>query len=444
MYCEGKFVNLKIVTMGNISTKDLRPKEFELFDLQQKAIKKLPSREALLKRFEGFEYEKSLIRALFDGLPKFDRTGTDTIGIHGHQSRFNLDEGFPLITTKKVHLKSIIHELLWLVRGETNIKYLVENGVSIWSDWPLEHCNQERKKNAQFHASMSGTTALEYEADFIEDFSIDEFHQKILHEPGFAEKWGELGPVYGKQWRSWPGFKLKTDMRQFDDSPEAAILKIGVFHPYKNEVYSDFYEKYTIDQIQQVVDMINKQHMTGVISRRMLVTAWNPADLEEMAKAGLPPCHCLFQFHSRLMTLEERKRYWAKVNKKHYSFIEKMDDDMLDAVNAPVYELDLQLFQRSCDSFLGVAFNIASYALLLMMTAQATNCKPGTFIHDYGDFHIYKNHLDQIVEQLSRDPRQYPVMRLKNRGQKIDEFEFDDFVLENYYPHPAIKAPVAV
>ena len=163
-----------------------------------------------------------------------------------------------------------------------------------------------------------------------------------------------------------------------------------------------------------------------------------------MIKARLPTCHCLFQFHSRLLTFEERRKYWAKVNQKDFSYVQKMDDNLLDKVGAPVYELDLQLYQRSCDSFLGVPFNIASYTMLLMMVAQVTNCKPGTFIHDYGDLHIYSNHIDQVVEQLSRAPYKYPTMKLKNHGQKIDEFRFDDFLLEDYISHPTIKAPVAV
>ncbi len=283
---------------------------------------------------------------------------------------------------------------------------MVENKVYIWSDWPLMHYNTQKGVKG----SSDGAMPLNFK-----NLSLSEFHEKILHEPGFAEKWGELGPVYGKQWRRW----------------EVAIKG-------SNE------QRETIDQFQQIIDFIEKQHKTGIISRRMLITAWNPADLEEMAKSGLPPCHCLFQFHSRLLTLKERKDYFSKLSGIKRSVVEKMTDDDLDEKNAPIYELDLQLYQRSCDGFLGVAFNIASYALMGMMVVQVTNCKFGTFIHDYGDFHIYKNHLDQVVEQLSRNPHPYPTMKLNNRGQKIDEFRFDDFILENYNPHPAIKAEIAV
>lgn len=380
--------------MKSIQTHELRAKQSSLHDLKQKSIEHLGSDfDSLWNKFNGFPYEQSLLKTLYNGTPKFDRTGTDTIGIHGHQSRFNLDEGFPLVTTKKVFLKGVIYELLWLLRGDTNIKYLVENGVFIWSDWPLKYYNQSTEQN----------------------ISLDEFHQKIMHEPGFAEQWGELGPVYGEQWRDW-----KASIESLPSHVKG------------------------IDQIQQVIDAIKKQHETGVISRRMLVSAWNVADLPAMIKSGLPPCHCLFQFHSRLMTLDERKAYWAKLNNKDLSFVEKMDDDMLDEVGAPVYQLDLQLYQRSCDSFLGVPFNISSYALLLLMTAQVTNCKPGDFIHDYGDFHIYSNHLEKVAEQLSRDPRPYPTMKLNPHVQEIDKFTFEDFTLEHYNPHPAIKAGVAV
>lgn len=390
--------------MQKFPTKELRPKERDLLRLKNDALNKLlAQRRVYADDFTGprgdvFQYEKSLRDTLLNGNPKFDRTGTDTVGIHGYQSRFNLDNGFPLITTKKVHLKSVIHELLWLIRGDTNIKYLVENGVSIWSDWPLKHYNESHTEKT----------------------SLNVFHELILGYDSFAKKWGELGPVYGKQWRAWE----KSDPWDHD----------GAF----------MHRTVEIDQIQQVVDMINKQHETGVISRRMIVSAWNVADIPAMIKSGLPPCHCLFQFHSRIMTLAERQKHWARVNEKDFSFTQNMDDDTLDEVNAPVYELDLQLYQRSCDIFLGVPFNIASYAMLLMMVAQVTNTKPGTFIHDYGDLHIYSNHLDQVVEQLMRTPVEYPTMKLKNRGQKIDEFLFDDFVLENYNPHKSIKASVAV
>jgi len=258
-----------------------------------------------------------LLKQVIDhGVRKSDRTGTGTVSIFGAQLRFDLNAGFPLLTTKKVHLKSIIHELLWFLKGETNVQYLKDNGVSIWNEW--------------------------------------------------AKPDGELGPVYGYQWRSWPA----PDGRH-------------------------------IDQISQVVDMLKK----NPDSRRMIVSAWNVADLDKMA---LMPCHAFFQFY---------------------------------VANG---RLSCQLYQRSADMFLGVPFNIASYALLTLMMAQVCNLKPGDFIHAFGDTHVYLNHMDQVTEQLSRTPRALPVMKLNPSVKSIFGFKYEDFTLEGYDPHPLIKAPVAV
>ncbi len=262
------------------------------------------------------QYLDLMRRALEDGAEKHDRTGTGTQSIFGHQMRFDLADGFPLVTTKKLHLRSIIHELLWFLRGETNVRSLHENNVTIWDEW--------------------------------------------------ADENGELGPVYGKQWRSWT-------------TPHGE----------------------TIDQIGNVVEAIK----LNPDSRRLIVSAWNVAEIEHMA---LPPCHCLFQFY------------------------------------IAGGRLSCQLYQRSADIFLGVPFNIASYALLTMMIAQVTDLEPGEFIHTFGDAHLYRNHLEQAREQLSREPRHLPTMRLNPRVKSIFEFVYDDFELVNYDPHPHIKAPVAV
>jgi thymidylate synthase len=262
------------------------------------------------------QYLDLLEHILDRGTPKGDRTGTGTLSVFGHQMRFDLAAGFPLITTKKVHTRSIIHELLWFLRGETNIRYLKENGVSIWDEW--------------------------------------------------ADQNGELGPVYGKQWRSWP----TADGRN-------------------------------IDQMQAVVEQIK----TNPDSRRMIVSAWNVGELEQMA---LPPCHLLFQFY------------------------------VADG------RLSCQMYQRSCDVFLGVPFNIASYALLTMMVAQATDLQPGEFVHTLGDAHLYNNHLEQARLQLTRQPRPLPTMRINPAVKDLFAFRFEDFSLENYQPHPHIPAPVAV
>jgi thymidylate synthase len=258
-----------------------------------------------------------LLRHIRDhGTPKQDRTGTGTRSVFGYQMRFDLATGFPLVTTKKVHTRSIIHELLWFLRGETNTRYLKENGVSIWDEW--------------------------------------------------ADDQGELGPVYGYQWRSWPA----PDGRK-------------------------------IDQIRQVIQQIK----ASPDSRRLIVSAWNVADIERMA---LPPCHLLFQFY----VAEGR--------------------------------LSCQMYQRSADVFLGVPFNIASYALLTLMVAQVTDLLPGEFIHTFGDAHLYNNHLEQTELQLSRQPRELPTMRINPDVKSIDDFRFEDFRLENYDSHPHIAAPVAV
>jgi len=258
-----------------------------------------------------------LLRHVRDtGVRKSDRTGTGTVSVFGYQMRFDLAQGFPLVTTKKCHLRSIIHELLWFLKGETNIRYLKDNGVSIWDEW--------------------------------------------------ADEKGNLGPVYGYQWRSWPA----PDGRH-------------------------------IDQIQRVLDDLKN----NPDSRRIIVSAWNVADLDKMA---LAPCHAFFQFY------------------------------VADG------RLSCQLYQRSADLFLGVPFNIASYALLTMMVAQVAGLKPGDFVHTLGDAHIYLNHFDQVNEQLSREPRPLPTMKINPEVKDLFAFRFEDFTLEGYDPHPAIKAPVAV
>ena len=266
------------------------------------------------------QYHDLMQRVLDQGTKKSDRTGTGTLSVFGHQMRFDLSAGFPLVTTKKLHLKSIIHELLWFLKGETNTKYLQENGVTIWDEW--------------------------------------------------ADASGNLGPVYGYQWRSWP-------------APEAG-------NPTRH-----------IDQISEVLQQIG----ANPDSRRLIVSAWNVADIPKMA---LAPCHAFFQFY------------------------------VADG------KLSCQLYQRSADIFLGVPFNIASYALLTMMIAQVCGLKPGDFVHTLGDAHLYSNHLEQAREQLSREIRPLPSMRLNAEVKDLFAFKFEDFTLADYHPHPSIKAPIAI
>ncbi len=262
------------------------------------------------------QYLDLMRRVRETGVRKMDRTGTGTLSVFGHQMRFDLSEGFPLVTTKKLHLKSIIHELIWFLKGETNTAYLKANGVSIWDEW--------------------------------------------------ADENGDLGPVYGRQWRTWPTADGKA-----------------------------------VDQIAQLMDLI----ATDPDSRRLIVSAWNPAEIPQMA---LAPCHCLFQFH------------------------------VADG------RLSCQLYQRSADVFLGVPFNIASYALLTLMIAQVSGLKPGDFVHTLGDAHLYLNHLDQADAQLSREPRPLPIMNINPEVTSIFDFRYEDFGLTGYDPHPHISAPVAV
>lgn len=281
-----------------------------------------PSRDINKKAANGNDFQADetylnlLNRILSEGVDRGDRTGTGTKAVFGHQMRFDLENSFPLLTTKKLHLKSIIYELLWFINGDTNVRYLQDNGVSIWDEW--------------------------------------------------ADENGDLGPVYGRQWRSWA-------------APDGRV----------------------IDQLTWVRDEIR----TNPNSRRLIVSAWNPADVNDMA---LPPCHCLFQFNV-------------------------MDD-----------RLNCQLYQRSADAFLGVPFNIASYALLTMMMAQATGLKPGEFVHTLGDAHLYMNHLEQAELQLTREPFASPQMRLNPQRDDIFGWERADFKLENYAAHPTIRAPIAV
>ena len=291
------------------------------------------------------QYHDLLRHVLANGVKKEDRTGTGTISVFGYQMRFDLQEGFPLVTTKKVHLKSVIHELLWFLKGATNIEYLCQNGVRIWDDWPY---------------------AAYQKSDAFAGETIREFAAKVAADHDFAMKWGNLGPVYGYQWRNWPA----PDGRH-------------------------------VDQIKQILDQIKNNSD----SRRIIVSAWNPGQIGEMA---LPPCHAFFQFY------------------------------VADG------KLSCQLYQRSADIFLGVPFNIASYALLVMMIAQVTGLELGDFVHTFGDAHIYLNHMEQVNEQLSRDFRPLPQMKLNPNITNLLDFRYDDFELVGYDPHPTIKAPVAV
>mgnify|MGYP001184255097 CR=1 FL=1 len=299
------------------------------------------------------QYHKLLRYILDQGVRKDDRTGTGTVSVFGYQMRFDLNQGFPLLTTKKVHFKSIVHELLWFIAGDTNIRYLVENGVSIWNEWPFENWLRENFMQEDYPSGSPQRKVL-----------MSEFVAKIADDQEFAQKYGCLGPVYGKQWRKFEG----------------------------------------VDQLANIIDSLK----TNPDSRRHIVSAWNPKDVPVMVKAGLPPCHTIFQFY-----VSEEK-------------------------------LSCQLYQRSADVFLGVPFNIASYALLTQMIAHVCDLKLGEFIHTFGDAHLYVNHLQQVDEQLAREPIKLPELKINRRVYSIFDFVFDDLELLGYRPYAAIAAPVAV
>ncbi|TXH08232.1 MAG: thymidylate synthase [Candidatus Moraniibacteriota bacterium] len=303
------------------------------------------------------QYLDLLTHIMETGIDKSDRTGVGTRSVFGYQMRFDLSEGFPLLTTKKVPFRLIAEELLWFVNGDTQLRTLALKDVHIWDEWPYK---AYLIRNGQ---TVPRTGSDEWNA------GIKDFVERVKTDEAFAADYGDLGPVYGYQWRHWP-------------TPDGK----------------------EIDQLRDVVEQIK----ANPNSRRLIVSAWNPADIEEMAKAGLPPCHCLFQFY---------------------------------VANG---KLSCQLYQRSCDTFLGVPFNIASYALLTMMIAQVTGLEPGEFVWTGGDTHLYSNHFEQVREQLARKPRELPTLRINPDVKDLFAFTIDDFALEGYDPHPSIKAPIAV
>ncbi|WFG41763.1 thymidylate synthase [Salmonella phage MET_P1_082_240] len=343
------------------------------------------------------QYLEMMQNILDEGHVKGDRTGTGTLSVFGRQMRFNLQEGFPLVTTKKCHLRSIIHELLWFLSGDTNIKYLNDNGVTIWDEW--------------------------------------------------ADANGDLGPVYGKQWRAW-----KTIVRVADDPKRIGLLKAKGYKEVgtltDGQVTRGAFLEYSHDQISTVINQLRNDPD----NRRIIVSAWNVGELDQMA---LAPCHSFFQFYTHELSLEERQsilRYDHRVLSDVYLRDVVIGNNATDAERhawltahqIPARALSCQLYQRSCDFFLGVPFNIASYALLVHMVAQQVNMVPGDFVWSGGDVHLYSNHLEQAKLQLTREPLPLPKLVIKRKPESIFDYKFDDFEIQDYVSHDPIKAPVAI
>ena len=352
------------------------------------------------------QYLKLLKDILKNGVEKQDRTGTGTISVFGRQIRHDMSKGFPLLTTKKMYWKGIVTELLWFLRGDTNIKYLVDNDCHIWDgDAYKNYCKEFEKGNAP------GKTALVQRVDgksMTKKLSKEEFIAIIKTDDEFAERWGDLGPVYGKQWRRWP--------------------------VYPNE-YGE-YESNPIDQIQNLIDELK----TNPDSRRLMVSAWNPSDLHDMV---LPPCHYGFQVYTRELTLKERLNLFDEffdVTNDSENMNESEIHESLSESNIPTRAISLSWNQRSVDVFLGLPFNIASYALLLKMIADEVNMIPEELIGNLGDTHLYKNHIEQAKEQMTREPMNLPQVTVQDG---ILCSSVNDVRLENYESHPPIKAPLS-
>ncbi len=339
------------------------------------------------------QYKTLLQDILENGVEKKDRTGTGTISVFGRQIRHKMSEGFPLLTTKKMAWKTMVTELLWFLRGDTNIKFLVDNGCHIWDGDAFK--NYINKTN-------------EYKGDWPD--TMDEFIERIKTDDKFAKKWGELGPVYGKQWRSW----------------SAGVLE----------------DKHGFGNIDQIANLINDLK-TNPDSRRLMVNAWNVGELDQMV---LPPCHYGFQVYTRELSSQERKDIYDKSNhaKDIFPTDENGWNNLFDGFNIPTRTISLMWNQRSVDTGLGLSFNVASYSLLLMMLAKQINMVPDEVIGNLGDVHLYLNHIEPIKEQLTREPYPLPTVKISDRVvNDISEYTLDDITLENYQSHPPIKMPLS-
>ena len=370
------------------------------------------------------EYFRIVNDILTNGRLKKNRTGVDTIGIFGAQAKYNVDlNAFPLLTTKKVHWPAIVHELLWFISGDTNIKYLVDNNVRIWNEWAYKKYSDWWENRAKFYTSPEN---MERDIPAVQENKLtqEEFVEKIKFDESFANRWGELGEgTYGGMWRSFPFYTMDNEF-----VGSSTVTGQG----------SESWVFGQVDQLQKVIDKLK----TNPDDRRMIVSAWHPYWVDHCA---LPPCHCLFHFHTEELTQDERfDLYRESGGNRGWVSVPEMNEKVLNDANIPTRRLNCLLYQRSNDFFLGVPFNIASYSLLTAMIAHVSNMVPGTFTHSHGDAHIYVNHLDQIKLQMSREPMKLPKLWLNPEIKSLFDFKYDDIRLIDYQSHPTIKAEVAV
>jgi thymidylate synthase len=357
------------------------------------------------------QYQLLLKDIIDNGVKKEDRTGTGTISVFGRQIRHKMSEGYPLLTTKKMAFKTMVTELLWFLRGDTNIKYLVDNGCHIWDGDAYK--NYLKKVDIDSISKNFGIPAVHH--------TMEEFIERIKTNDEFAKEWGELGPIYGKQWRSWKG---DTWIEGNTDGTEGFYLQTG-----------------EVDQIQNLINDIK----TNPDSRRLMVNAWNVGEMDEMV---LPPCHYGFQVYTRELTEDERLKYWTDSLGKSVHYADDFGHSKLDALKVPRRTISLMWNQRSVDTFLGLPFNIASYALLLQIIAKEVNMVPDELIGNLGDVHLYSNHIQQAKEQINREPMELPKLNINENnkmrvGGGIFTYVNTDFELVNYQSHPSIKAPLS-
>ena len=381
-------------------------------------------------------YQDLLKKIIVIGKEKGDRTGTGTISIFSHTLEIDMADGFPLLTTKKMFTKGIIHELLWFLKGDTNIQYLVKNGVNIWTP---DAYREYKNYASNVEEPDYGIHVDDPMGDCTRIMTIDEFKERIINNDEFAEMFGELGPIYGKQWVNWEGIDTDSFINSDFIKDEDELIGRGMFYS-KNE---------PINQIQNAIDTLNN----NPDSRRIMVSAWNVGEISEMA---LPPCHYGFELYTEELTGQERFNMTMDIDKvienqwdlpNGWGTLSWGDNDsrkeIMDKCNIPTRRLSLKWHQRSVDTFLGLPFNIASYGLLLEMFAQQTNMVAGTLIGDLTNVHIYKNHIEQCKKQLSREPLELPTLEL-NKVDSIFDYCYEDVKILNYSSHPAIKGDISV